>query len=254
MKTYLYLSLTPESLIVSMLPPAEFGTYLATGTQKRSREQAVYMEISEDFNNDRFNLTKARGLCVPHEDGQPKHSVYVSVYRVLEHVPLGVLGSLWLATRDGRTLALEQAPAPPESEGAYHLYQELCPVHPLIASSLAPLSFYRFITSPDNNIALPAICFVDLELGALAEDPQQADAANLPYHDLPHLRDCLSELASGRKTTKTVNRTQPNHVPYRCVKSGFFVGNRSDVRHYPFPSAEELDRHHHEWWRSAALS
>jgi hypothetical protein len=93
-----------------------------------------------------------------------------------------------------------------------------------------------------------------LELGALAKDPQQGETTNLPYHDLPHLRDCLSELASGRKTTKTVNRTQPNHVPYRCIKSGFFVGNRSDVCHYPFPSAEELDRHHHEWWRSAALS
>jgi len=254
MQTYLYLSLMPESLIVSMLPPAEFGTYLATGTQKRSREQAIYFELNEDFQGDSFNLAKARELCVPHEDGRPKNSVYASVYRVIENVPTKALGTLWLATRDGRTLALEQASASAGANAKYHLYQELCPVHPLIASSLDPLRFAESITDPQKNITLPAICFADLDLADLAENPQEGAGANLPYHDLQHLRDCLGELASGTKTTKTVNRIQPSHVPYRCIHNGFFIGNHDDIRHYPFPSPEELDKNHHEWWRSAALS
>ena len=33
MDIYLYLSLIPEALIASMLPPEEFGTYLAVGTK-----------------------------------------------------------------------------------------------------------------------------------------------------------------------------------------------------------------------------
>lgn len=33
MERYLYLSITPEALISSMLPPAEFGNYQAVGTK-----------------------------------------------------------------------------------------------------------------------------------------------------------------------------------------------------------------------------
>ena len=41
MGTYLYLSLTPESLVASMLPPSEFGAYMAIGTQKQTNGQAM---------------------------------------------------------------------------------------------------------------------------------------------------------------------------------------------------------------------
>jgi len=143
-----FLSVIPEALVVSMLSPGEFGSYLATGTRKRAREQAIYFELKSDFQSDYFDLETAIRRCVPHEDGQPKHSVYVSTYRVLEHVPLEAFGSLWLVTRDGLALELKQGPLPTEEGPAQHLYQELCPVHPLIASLLNPAQFCRFITSP----------------------------------------------------------------------------------------------------------
>jgi|GEM_PF-2724309 len=41
-----YLLLTPESLVVSMLEPQSFGTYLATGTKKRAHEEAIYSELT----------------------------------------------------------------------------------------------------------------------------------------------------------------------------------------------------------------
>lgn len=254
MDTYLYLSLIPESLVVSMLPPTEFGTYLATGTKKRAREQAVYFEIDKGFQSDYFDLATAKQSCVPHPDGQPKHSIYVSTYRVLEHIPLEVMGNLWLATRDGRTLQLAQQSVPEQFGGKYHLYQELCPVHPLIASVLDPVKLCRFITDPDVSVCLPKICFAELKLDGMAEDPASAGVEDLPYEHLEHVRDCLAEMAAREKTTKTVNRIQPERIPFRCIKSGFFVGDRDTVLFYPFPSAEEMDKHHHQWWRSAALS
>jgi len=254
MDNYVYLSAIPESLVVSMLPPAEFGTYLATGTMKRSREQAIYFEIKHNFESDEFQLEKAKRLCVPHKDGQPKHTLYVSIYRVLERIPLAQIGHLWLTTRDGRTLRLNQSNLPVQFEGKFHLYQELCPVHPLIASTLGPVDFAKFITDPGVRISVPKICFVELQLCGLAEDPESRDIENLPYKEIQHLRDCLTELASEGKVTKTVNRIQPQHIPFRCIKSGFFLADRKDVLYYPFPSAEEMDRDHHQWWRSAALS
>jgi hypothetical protein len=253
METHLYLLLFPESLVISMLGPAEFGAYLATGTKKRAREQAIYFELDGGFESDFFDLEKAKKACIPHEDGRPKHSVYVSTYRVLEHVPLNVIGDLWLVTRDGRGLALRHCHPPGEYEGQYHLYNELCPVHPLIASQLNPRDYSDFITNPEVSVSVPRICFVEMDLAGLANDPASGDAASLPYRNIDHIRDCLIELATKGKTTKTVNRIQHEHIPYRCVKKGFFVGDKTGMLYYPFPSLDDMEKHHHYWWRSAEL-
>jgi hypothetical protein len=237
-----------------MLGPSEFGAYLATGTQKRAREQAMYFELESGFGSDYFDLEKAKKSCVPHEDGRPKHSVYVSTYRVLEHVPLTAIGDLWLVTRDGRGLPLQHSEAPQEYEGDYHLYQELCPVHPLIASRLNPGEFNSFITNPEVTVSVPRICFVEMHLADLAHDPSSGNARNLPYDNIEHIRDCLIELATKDKTTKTINRIQHEHITYRCVKKAFFVGDQTGMLYYPFPSLDDMEKHHHYWWRSAELT
>ncbi len=53
-----------------------------------------------------FDLEAMKQQCVPHPDGTPKHPVYLATYRVLEHLPLGAINSMWLATKDGRELIL----------------------------------------------------------------------------------------------------------------------------------------------------
>ncbi|MFH0962981.1 MAG: hypothetical protein V2A58_03100 [Planctomycetota bacterium] len=252
MKRYLYLLMTPEALVASMLAPAEFGSYLAIGTKKRSRGSAVFFDVAEDFQSDYFDLSQAAQRCVPHADGQPKHSVYLSIYRVLEHVPLATIRSLWLTTVEGRVLELKPGGRFPGSSDGLHLYQEICPVHPLVVSSLDPESFSRFITDPGMPISVPRIAFVDLELGDLAKDPQRGSGADLPYRRIDHLRDCLLALrGTEEKHTKTVDRIHPQEFHYRCIKRGVFVGDQQGMLFYPFPSHEDLDREHHEWWKSA---
>lgn len=253
MKNYLYLSLVPEGLVASMLPPEEFGAYLATGTRKRPHGQAMYIAVQPDFESDFFDLADADARCVPHPDGQPKHSVYVSVYRVLEHVPRQVLGSLFLATAHGRVLEIpaNEMPSPVDDAGA-HLYQELAPVHPLIASSLSPRAFCQHVTDARRSIHVPRICFVDLELGELAANPGEGDGSGLPYPNLDHIRSCLAELKpTGQKETKTVDRVARQGFIYRCVKSGFYVGDPEGVLYYPYPAHRELEETYYEWWRCA---
>lgn len=78
MKRYIYLSATPEALIASHLPPREFGYYLAVGTRKRMRDQAIFFSLDmekienlpEDYMNERL---------VPYADGEPKPSVSISI-------------------------------------------------------------------------------------------------------------------------------------------------------------------------------
>jgi len=251
MDTYLYLSMIPESLVASMLPPSQFGTYLAVGTHKRTRGQAIYFDLKGDFHSDYFDLSSVPERCVPDAAGRPKHSVYLAIYRVLEHVPLEAVNSLWLVTRDGRVLELKPTDSPSESPGKYHLYQEICPVHPLIASALNPQEFCRFITDPHRPIHVPKMCFMELELDELADNPQTGQARNLPYAYFDHMRDCLLELGmSGDKPVKTVDRIRPQECYYRCVKGGFYLGDQERILHYTFPSHEDLNSKYYDWWRS----
>ncbi|MBI4601819.1 MAG: hypothetical protein HY721_07645 [Planctomycetes bacterium] len=252
MKTYLYLSLMPEALIASMLSPEEFGCYYAVGTKKRSRGQAVFFEVDPALRSDYFPLDTIAARCVPHADGQPKRSVYLSVYRVLENVPLEALGRLYLVTDDGRVLGLQQGLWEAEDGRALHLYQELCPVTPLISSMLDPGGFGRFITDPAQPVFLPKIVFVELVLNRLDKDPLMASANNLPYSQIDHIRDCLvGLLANPEKPTKTVTRYMRQELLYRTIKNGVFVAGPQRLLYYPMPSRHDLESKHYTWWRSA---
>ncbi|KKK63766.1 hypothetical protein LCGC14_2990970, partial [marine sediment metagenome] len=67
MANYFYLLLTPEALVASMLPPEEFGAYLAVGSEKRAHGQAVFFTV-QDLPGNNFNLADAEKKCVHHAD------------------------------------------------------------------------------------------------------------------------------------------------------------------------------------------
>ncbi len=251
---YLYLSLIPEALIVSMLPPEEFGEYYTVGDKKKHAEQAIFIEIDPSFRHPYFRIDDALKRCVPHEDGRPKKSVYVSTYRVLEHVPTTVMGRLFLATRYGKVLPLEKSTDFPEYNHNYYLYQELAPVEVLVASTLNPVELYKFMThDPDSLINFPAIAFLDLKLGALDEDPEHGDIGDLPYDFIPILRDALISLRDKTVHTKMVDRTHTVEHPYRTIDTGIYIGNMEELIYYPMPPHDVLDRDYFDWWHSANM-
>lgn len=252
MKKYLYLSLTPEALIASMLPPNEFGTYFAVGTKKRTRGQAIFFEVDREKLNSHFPLELIDDRCIPQENGKPKRSVYLGIYRVLEHIPLDALMNLYLVTDDGRVLELSQGNYEEKTNDKLHLYQQLSPVSPLIASIASPTNFIDILTDEQKPIWVPKIVFVELDLGELANNPETEATDNLPYPNIHHLKDCLVGLKNNPdKPSKTIIRTFKGELFYRMCKNGFFVGEANSFLFYPFPSIEELNEKHHVWWRSA---
>ena len=252
MKTYLYLSLWPESLVVSMLPPEEFGRYLATGTKKRMRGEAIFFEVNPDFQSSYFFLKDIEDRCTPHPDGQPKRSVYLSIYRVLEHVPLETLRNLYLVTDNGRVLEIEKQAFQPDGEKTLHLYQEIIPVSPRVASNLDPFKFCRYVTDTSHPVSVPKLMFLELILDELTEDPTGGPIGNLPYPHIDHLRDCLLGLIERpEKTTKTVIRHVRWDILYRTIKNGFFTGDQKTLLYYPFPTREDLESKYYTWWHSA---
>lgn len=254
MTIYLYLSLLPEALIASMLSPEEFGTYYAVGSVKKSRGQAMFFEVDPTFRDPYFRVDDAYARCVPHEDGSLKASVYISVYRVLEHMDFNALKHLYLTTMDGRTLELSPSNEIPNSGEQLHLYQEIVPVSPLVVSRLSPMDFIdSIVRNPVPLISVPALVFTELQLGELADDPEMGLMENLPYSNHDHLRQCLSDVKTKYAATKMVDRSSSPNVQYRTIKNGFFVGNKKQLSYFPMPSQEEIRTNNYRWFRSANM-
>ena len=260
MDVHLYFSLIPEALIASNLPPEKFGQYYATGSGYKSKGQCLFFEIDPEFRSDHFAIETAIQRCVPTADGTPKHSVYIAVYRVLEHLPISALGKLYLTTAYGHTLGLERGEFPAETDRGLHLYQDLVPVNSLVVSSLEPQAFYQSVTvSPSKYIRFPGLFFVELGLGELSTDPQNGKTGDLPYPFIHHLREALTMLKPATdeeqspKDSKMVHRVHSLDFPYRMVEKGFYVGNGADMAFYPMLAHRELRDKHGEWWRSANI-
>jgi len=155
-----------EALVASHLDPESFGLYMATGTQKNTKGNVLFFEINPDLKSAYFHLDDLASRCAPHEDGSPKRSKYISIYRVLEHLDPADIGRLYLGTADGRVLGLESATYDSSHEDAGpSLYQELCPVSPMVVSALPPAAFVRFMTDPGNPLRLGCSLRISCSIG-----------------------------------------------------------------------------------------
>ena len=253
MSEFLYLSLIPEALIISQLPPDRFGAYQATGSRRQIEGPAVFFEVDPAADLSAFRMEDARARCHAHADGSPRKSTYISVYNVLPRVPLDALRRAYLTTPSGLTLGIDPVPWAEKSDDLYFLYQELGPVYPRVVSNRPPEDFCRLVTSPDQLVSLPRLAFLDLRLGPLARDPEADDAGRIPYQHLPHIRECLRGLHpdSGR-STKIVHRGMRPDILFSLVRSGLFVGDAgSGMKFFPLPGEDVLERDRNLWWHSA---
>ncbi|HWR11945.1 MAG TPA: hypothetical protein VN445_08990 [Rectinemataceae bacterium] len=252
---HLYLSLMPEALIASMLSPEEFGNYYAVGSEHTTQGQAVFFEVDPAFRHADIPIETALARCVPHENGSPKHTVYASVYRVLERIPLSAIGTLYLVTKDGRTLGIQRAATKAEASEGLHLYHELAPVRPLVASRLGPETFFDLLCGKsDSPLSIPAITFIELRLGELAADPLNGSLGDLPYDATDHLRSCLEQVKSKEVAAKVVDRLHPGTFSYRTIKNGLYIGNKKDgLAVYLLPPMATLKETDYLWWKSATI-
>jgi hypothetical protein len=228
---------------------------MAVGTKKLASGHVAFFEIDPGFPRvtDHFKVDDIEQRCVPHADGTPKRSKYISVYRVMEFLPLSVYGALYLTTPDGRVMRMDAAPYDEGSETAgVNLYQELCPLIPMVVSGLPPGRFARTLTDPHNPVTAPRIFFADMRID---RDERGTLAGWLPYTDPLHIEDCIHQLEhddASRKATKTVSRTPRTRGFFRAIRRGFFLGDQTGVKFYPFPAREQLEIHHAKWWHSAS--
>jgi hypothetical protein len=214
--------------------------------------EALFFEVDPSFRSDDFPFALADERCVTQPNGAPKSSVYLGIYDVLSRIPVAALGNLYLVTDDGRTLGLEKTEYSPNTEQPLHLYQEFCPITPLVASRLEPRAFCHSITDPDKPVHVPRIVFSEQDLGELASDPGHGNTDNLPYPAIRHLRSVLLDFQHNTKESKLVLKQVKQGVFFRTLQ-GFYVGDHTDFAYYRFPTLDELEAQHFDWWRSAQV-
>lgn len=253
MQTHFYLSVSPiEALIASQLDPDQFGQYMAIGSKNGSYERIMFIELEGGF-GDHFDWDYARERCVAHENGEPKHSVWMSVYRVLEQVPLSAMRSMYLTTKDGRSLPLNPAPELPQEERPFYVYQELCPLTPLVVSALPAARFARSMTDPANHVSVPSVLFADLKVVDFDNPEKTGNIGGAYDRNLEHLKSCVHDVTNNPdKPNKNVERSVAS-FSYQIIGDGLFVGNGDGLLYYPMPTIDEIRRDHYDWGRSAMV-
>ena len=256
MSTHFYLSVFPmEALIASQLDPKQFGSYMATGSKKGSKEQIIFIEVEGGF-GEYFDWAFAAENCVPHPNGDPKHSVYLGVYRILENTPPSVLGDMYLTTRDGRTIGIEKSEYSETdySDHTYFVYHELCPVNPVIVSRLDPEGFGKCITNKSNKVFVPKIIYADLKVVNFDDLSNTGHIGSLYDSKIPHLMECISEVTSGElKPNKTLTRTHVDSFAFQTIDHGIYVSNHDEICIYRMPDTEEIKKIDYDWGRSAQI-
>ncbi len=267
MEIYYYLSIFPtEALIASQLEPEDFSRYMAIGSRKGHQENIIFFAVEGEFEGD-FDWEFARRKCVPHSDGRPKHSVYLSVYRVLEQIPVVAIGSLYLVTPDGKSLELspqehhEQERRQghyvyheQERRQGYYVYQEMCPIRPQIVSTLGPTDFVEYITTGEHKIFVPKIVFADLKIIDFDHPESHRDFGGIYDRKVAHLQDCVNSVTCrADKPCKTLDRSGSASFTYQAINHAIYFAERDSITKYTMKSREELREHHYYWAKAANI-
>jgi hypothetical protein len=252
---YYYLTIYPmEALIASQLEPKKFASYMALGSRKGSAEQLIFMTVTPDC-SDSFDWQHAIDHCKPHPDGKPKNSVYLSIYRVLENIPLEAIGTCYLVTKDGLSLPIEKKKySECKDNELFSLYQEICPVSPLTISSLKPADFAIHIIKGSGKISLPAMIFADIGIIDFNDMENSGNVGGFYDQNIEHLKACIFEIQEkDGKKTKIVDRSYASRFSYQVIGKGIFAARGNEIVCYPMPDREELKRIDYDWGRSALI-
>jgi len=254
----MYMILHPTSaLVASQLEPEQFAKHYTTGPTRHYQGKVVFAEINIEFRNPFFEIDKAISNLVPHEDGRPKATKFISSYRVLEHMDLKSIICLYLTSPEGQCLKLESAEQKDSAgEKRLRIYAEVNPLRMLVLSQYTFEDFGRFITDPHNPVGAPAFLYAELELDT-EEFMREYEENPFVLPPIPGLhpsilRDAIEELNTTRyKSNKGLSLDSNfDRISYKLVKSGFMFASRDGAIFFPMPPLAEIERRNYKFFKA----
>jgi hypothetical protein len=194
---------------------------------------------------------------VPHEDGRPKATKFISVYRVLEHLDFGAIRRVYLSTPEAAVLPLEEAEEIHTREpGLLRIFAEINPVRMLVLTRLNFVEFGRLVTNPEIRRNVPALFYTQLEFDAEAflKDFEWNPLMPPPVPELhpSKLRDAILELSTSqeKKTKGLLLDSTFNNIPYRIVRHGFMFARHNEHKFFVMPSLDYIQKNNYKFWRA----
>ena len=255
---HLYLILHPnEALVASQLSPEEFGAHYSIGSPRHFTGKVIFAEVDINFRNEFLRIDEYLAQTESGIPGRPKRTKFVKSYRVLEHIDLSALRKLYLVTTDGAVLGLDQSEEPADTgrPGRVRVYQEICPLRLIVASSFEPRQFGAYITAGTWSKGSPKIFFAQWDIDAEAvvrrHDVVSFSMGPLPNVNPTNLPTALKELAEdATKKTKTVSLNgNLDLTSFKNIQPGFWFSDGERTVFYRMPTMEELHAKHRAWWR-----
>lgn len=257
-ESHLYQILAPNpALVASQLEPDAFAKHYTAGSVRYYAGKVVFAEIDIHYRHPYFTIDDALAALKPHPDGRPKATIFISTYRVLEHIDLDAIQRVFLTTPEGYTLALDAAPYDKtHEEGFLRIYAEIAPLRMLVMSRLDFPAFGQYITDPSFPKGAPKQFYTQIELDIehFLEEFEDRPTMHAPIPGLhpSNLRAAIMELRSDpAKMSKGLRLDSAfETIPYKALRHGFMFASQESTRFFPMPSRTEIEATNYRFWRA----
>lgn len=254
---HLYMICYPNAaLVLSHLSPDQFGFHYSYGSSSYYAGKLIFAEIDIDYRNDFFKIDEVLKKFKPHKDGRPKATKYVASYRILEHVDIDAVQTLYMVNADGSCY-----PLPPgeyketTSENDMRIFAEITPLRTLVLSKYKMQEFGKALTSADNLLGVPRLLYLQVTLDV---DDFLRDFETNPFMTTPlegvhpsKLRDAINDLRrQHRKFTKSITlETSFTKESYRKIRHGFMLMDAKHEKFFPMPTSREIEKNNLHFWK-----
>lgn len=257
-KKRLYLILHPNlALVGSQLNPEQFADHYTSGSSRYYSGKVIFAGIDVDFRHPYFPIEEMLNELVPHEDGRPKATKFISSHRVLEHMDFDAIKTLHLVNPEGEVLSLEPESfrCPNEESNEIRIYAEMAPLRMLVLSDYNVREFCSYITSPNNPKGAPSLFFtqIDLDIEKFIDEFEKYPFKETPIKSIhpSRLRDSYFELKnSPTKHTKGLCLDSSiDQSSYKYIREGFTFASQKQTKCFYMPSLEQIERENYRFWK-----
>ncbi|GAB6091245.1 hypothetical protein [Spirochaeta dissipatitropha] len=257
---HLYLILYPNpSLVASQYSPQQFARHYIAGSTRYYDGKVVFAEVDINYRHPEFAIEEGLKQLVPHEDGRPKATKFISIYRVLEHVDFDAIQKVYLTSPEAAVLELQPAndDVKTREPGILRIFAEITPLRMLVLTKLDFIEFGKSITGGTDSMRnVPALFYTQLEFDteSFLRDFESNPLMPAPIPGLhpSKLRDAIFELKVARdKTSKGLALDSSfDKIPYKFIRHGFMFSAGEQYRFFRMPNNREIEENNYKFWKS----
>jgi len=254
---HIYMILHPSNfLIASSLTPDELGKHYLTGSNQYFNGKLIFAEIDLEYRNPYFEIEWALGELVPHQDGRPKATKFISAYRVLENMDFKAIKNLYLASSTGAVMELEERPFESyKNPSAFKIFAGITPLKILAMSTESFIQYGSNITQSKTKGA-PKCFYTQIEFDANEFQKDFKDHPLMPS-PIPGVHPAILDKAieeiktNPDKISKGIKLYSSFHeFPSRLIRHGFLFTSKDEHKFYPMPPLSEIEDKFYSYFKS----